>query len=56
MGQDSSEWAAFRPDIIGSVAVGHEGGAYTMALYFTAPGRVSSSGVTASSRGSRWPR
>jgi hypothetical protein len=35
MGQDSSEWAAFRPDIIGSVAVGHEGGAYTMAMYFT---------------------
>jgi hypothetical protein len=35
MGQDSSAWAAFRPDIIGSVGVGHEGGAYTMALYFT---------------------
>jgi hypothetical protein len=35
MGQDSSEWAAFRPDIVGSVAVGHEGGAYTMAIYFT---------------------
>jgi hypothetical protein len=35
MGQDSSEWAAFRPDIIGSVAVGHEGGAYTMVIYFT---------------------
>jgi hypothetical protein len=35
MAQDSSEWAAFRPDIIGSVAVGHEGGAYTMAIYFT---------------------
>jgi hypothetical protein len=35
MSQDSSEWAAFRPDIIGSVAVAHEGGAYTMALYFT---------------------
>jgi hypothetical protein len=35
MGQDSSEWAAFRPDIIGSVAVEHDGGAYTMALYFT---------------------
>ena len=33
--QDSSEWAAFRPDILGSVAVAHEGGAYTMALYFT---------------------
>ena len=35
MGQDLSEWAAFRPDIIGSVGVGHDGGAYTMALYFT---------------------
>jgi hypothetical protein len=35
MGQDSSEWAAFRPDILGSLAVGHEGGAYTMAVYLT---------------------
>ena len=35
MGQDSSEWAAFRPDIIGSLAVEHDGGAYSMALYFT---------------------
>jgi hypothetical protein len=35
MGEDSSEWAAFRPDIVGSVAAEHEGGAYTMALYFT---------------------
>jgi hypothetical protein len=35
MGQDSPEWAAFRPDIIGSVAAEHDGGAYTMALYFT---------------------
>jgi hypothetical protein len=35
MAQDPDEWAAFRPDVIGSVAVGHEGGAYTMAMYFT---------------------
>jgi hypothetical protein len=35
MAQDADEWAKFRPDIIGSVAVGHEGGAYTMCLYFT---------------------
>jgi hypothetical protein len=35
MGQDSAEWAAFRPDVLGSVAVGHEGGAYTMVIYFT---------------------
>jgi hypothetical protein len=35
MAQDSSAWADFRPDIVGSVAVGHEGGAYTMAMYFT---------------------
>jgi hypothetical protein len=35
MGQDSPEWAAFRPDIIGSVGAEHDGGAYTMVLYFT---------------------
>ncbi|HMG31773.1 MAG TPA: hypothetical protein VK585_16825 [Jiangellaceae bacterium] len=35
MAQDSSEWAAFRPDVVGSVGVGHDGGAYTMAIYFT---------------------
>ena len=35
MSQDSGKWAEFRPDVIGSVAVGHEGGAYTMAMYFT---------------------
>jgi len=35
MTQSPDEWAAFRPDVIGSVAVGHEGGAYTMVLYFT---------------------
>jgi hypothetical protein len=35
MAQNPDEWAAFRPDVIGSVAVGHQGGAYTMALYFT---------------------
>jgi hypothetical protein len=35
MAQDSDKWAEFRPDVLGSVAVGHEGGAYTMAMYFT---------------------
>jgi hypothetical protein len=35
MAEDSPAWAAFRPDIIGSVAVGHESGAYIMAVYFT---------------------
>jgi hypothetical protein len=35
MGGDSSEWAAFRPDVIGSLGVEHDGGLYTMALYFT---------------------
>jgi hypothetical protein len=35
MGQHGEEWAAFRPDVLGSVAVGHEGGAVTMAVYFT---------------------
>lgn len=35
MGQDSAEWAAFRPDMIGSVLAGHDGDAYTLALYFS---------------------
>ena len=35
MAQDPDDWAAFRPDVIGSVTVGHEGGAYTLAFYFT---------------------
>jgi hypothetical protein len=35
MAEDSDKWAAFRPEMIGSVAVGHDGGAYTMIMYFT---------------------
>jgi hypothetical protein len=35
MNQDSSKWAEFRPDMLGSVGAEHEGGAYTMVLYFT---------------------
>ena len=35
MTEDSDKWAAFRPEVIGSVAVGHDGGAYTMVMYFT---------------------
>jgi hypothetical protein len=35
MSQNRSARAAFRPDVLGSVAVGHEGGGYTVAVYFT---------------------
>ena len=35
MSQDSAKWAEFRPEMIGSVGAEHEGGAYTMVLYFT---------------------
>jgi hypothetical protein len=35
MNQDGDTWAAFRPDVLGSLVVGHEDGAYTMVLYFT---------------------
>jgi hypothetical protein len=35
MAEDSDKWAAFRPEMIGSVAVGHDSGAYTMVMYFT---------------------
>jgi hypothetical protein len=35
MSDDSPQWAEFRPDIVGSLGVGHDEGRYTMALYFT---------------------
>jgi hypothetical protein len=35
MADDSTDWASFRPDILGSLAVGHDGGAWTMVMWFT---------------------
>lgn len=35
MNDDSVDWAGLRPDILGSLTAQHEGGAWTMALYFT---------------------
>jgi hypothetical protein len=35
MSQDSDKWAAFRPDVLGSLSIAHQGGAYTMVMYFT---------------------
>jgi hypothetical protein len=35
MAQDPTDWANFRPDILGSLSANHEGGAWTMCLYFT---------------------
>ncbi len=35
MASDPTDWAEFRPDILGSVSVGHDEGAWTMAIYFT---------------------
>ena len=35
MAQDADKWAEFRPDVIGSVTIGHDEGAYTMVMYFT---------------------
>lgn len=35
MASDPTDWAEFRPDILGSVSVGHAEGAWTMAIYFT---------------------
>jgi hypothetical protein len=35
MAQDADKWAEFRPDVIGSVAIGHHEGGYTMVMYFT---------------------
>ena len=35
MAQDPAEWAAFRPDVIGSVSVESDDGLFTTAIYFT---------------------
>jgi hypothetical protein len=35
MSQDWDKWAEYRPDVVGSVTVLHDGDAYTTALYFT---------------------
>ena len=35
MADDSANWTEFRPDILGSVSVEHDGDAWTMAMYFT---------------------
>jgi hypothetical protein len=35
MASDPTDWQKFRPDILGTVSVGHDGGAWTMAIYFT---------------------
>jgi hypothetical protein len=35
MSEDADTWAEFRPDVIGTVTIGHDEGAYTMVMYFT---------------------
>ena len=35
MAEDPTDMREFRPDILGSVSVGHDGDAWTMAIYFT---------------------
>ena len=35
MEADDTDWSAFRPDIIGSLNIGHAGGKWTMVNYFT---------------------
>lgn len=35
MSSDPTNWQEYRPEILGTVSVGHEGGAWTMAIYFT---------------------
>lgn len=35
MSSDPTDWQAFRPDILGTLNVGHDDGEWTMAIYFT---------------------
>ena len=35
MANDPTDWQSFRPDILGTVSIAHDGDAWTMAIYFT---------------------
>ncbi len=35
MANDPTDWQAFRPEILGTLSIQHDGGAWTMAIYFT---------------------
>ena len=35
MANDPTDWQAFRPEILGTLSIGHDGDAWTMAIYFT---------------------
>ena len=35
MAEDPTDWSKYRPDILGTVSIGHDGDAWTMAMYFT---------------------
>ena len=35
MADDPTDWQEFRPDILGTLNIGHDDGAWTMAIYFT---------------------
>jgi hypothetical protein len=35
MNQNADEWAAFRPEVLGSLGISHADNTWTMALYFT---------------------
>lgn len=35
MEDDGVDWATYRPDIVGTLSLQHEGGAWTMGIYFT---------------------
>ena len=35
MAQDPDTWAAHRPDVLGSLEIGHDDGAYTVVVWFT---------------------
>lgn len=35
MANDETDWQSFRPEILGTVSIAHDGDAWTMAVYFT---------------------
>jgi hypothetical protein len=40
MNENSDEWAAFRPEVLGSLGISHPDNTWTMALYFTSEAKA----------------
>ena len=51
MNEGPDDWSSFRPDMLGSLGVGHDEGAYTVVLYFVEEGPRGAQGAAGRAQG-----